>query len=122
MDVSQADPFLAVLALAYGGLAALAPLIQLHRVARRRSSADISLTWLALYGGGCVVWLLYGASAGSTPLVVSQAVGLVSGAATFVVAWRFRDAHGSPPAPVAEVRVGPGAGRGSRAGRRERAA
>ncbi len=62
--VSQADPFLAALALGYGGVAALSPLAQLHRVARRKSSADVSLTWLALYGGGCVVWLLYGASAG----------------------------------------------------------
>ena len=48
----------AALALVYEVVVALAPLAQLRRVLKRRSAGDLSLTWLALYGGGCLVWLL----------------------------------------------------------------
>ena len=71
-------------------LVGLAPLAQLRRVVKRKSAGDISVTWLALYGGGCLVWLLYGASAGSLPLIVSQAASLASVSATLVVVRRFR--------------------------------
>lgn len=82
------------IALTYGVGVALAPLAQLRRIHRRRSAADVSLTWLTLYAGGCFVWLLYGIEMGSPALIVSQIVAFAATAATIAFAWGHR--HGPP--------------------------
>ena len=54
----------------------------------------MSLRFLALYVGGYAVWLLYGFSLASLPMIVVHSLGLASGAVTLAVATRFRE-----PAP-----------------------
>lgn len=97
--MSAAASPVAALALVYGVVVALAPLVQLQRVLKRRSSADLSLTWMTLYAGGCLVWLLYGVSIDSLPLIVSQAANFGSISATLVVARRFRTKSTGPGRP-----------------------
>lgn len=91
--VKDSPTLLSMLALAYGIVAAAAPLLQVRRIMIRQSAADLSLAWMALYAGGCVVWLLYGISIASSPLIVSQALALVAIGIALAASMRFRDAH-----------------------------
>ena len=74
----------------YGVGAAAAVLLQARQMLRRRSSCDVSARFFAVYAGGYLIWLLYGLSIASMPLIVVDVVGLLCGAATLVVALRLR--------------------------------
>ena len=85
------DPQLvAFIATAYGLGAAVAVLLQARQVVRRGSSCDVSARFFATYTGGYAIWLFYGLSIGSVPLVVVDAVGLVSGLVTLIITLRMR--------------------------------
>lgn len=74
----------------YGVGAAAAVLLQARQMLRRRSSCDVSARFFAVYAGGYLVWLLYGLSIASMPLIVVDVVGLVCGGATLAIALRLR--------------------------------
>jgi CBS-domain-containing membrane protein len=93
---------LAVVALVTGLVAGLAPLAQARRILRRKSAEDVSLVWLWLYGAGCLVWIGYGISVASAPLVISQSVAAAGSTATALLAIRFRRT-GRPFARMAQV-------------------
>jgi MtN3 and saliva related transmembrane protein len=79
----------------YGVGAAFAALLQARQMLRRRTSHDVSARFFAAYTGGYAIWLLYGVSIGSVPLIVVDAVGLCCGAFTLAVTLALR---GSPVA------------------------
>lgn len=81
---------LAGAATVYGVLAAFASLLQARQMLMRRQSCDVSARFFAAYAGGYGIWLLYGISADSTPLIVVDAVGLLCGALTLAVALSLR--------------------------------
>jgi uncharacterized protein with PQ loop repeat len=81
---------LATAATVYGIVGALSILLQARQMRARGSADDVSLRFLATYVGGYAIWLLYGLSMQSVPIVVVNAVGLVSGAVTLSVALRLR--------------------------------
>jgi len=74
----------------YGVGAAAAVLLQLRQMLRRGSSCDVSARFFAVYTGGYVIWLAYGLSISSVPLIVVDLAGLVCGGATLAVALRLR--------------------------------
>jgi uncharacterized protein with PQ loop repeat len=74
----------------YGVGAAAAVLLQARQMLRRRSSCDVSARFFAVYAGGYLVWLLYGLSIASMPLIVVDVVGLVCGGATLAIALCLR--------------------------------
>ena len=74
----------------YGVGAAAAVLLQARQMLRRRSSCDVSARFFAAYAGGYLIWLLYGLSIASLPLIVVDVVGLVCGGVTLAVALRLR--------------------------------
>jgi uncharacterized protein with PQ loop repeat len=84
---------LAAIAAVYGVLAALITLLQTRQMLARRSSCDVSARFLASYAGGYGIWLAYGLSTGSIPLIVVDTVGLLCGGLTLAVALSLR---GSP--------------------------
>jgi MtN3 and saliva related transmembrane protein len=88
---------LADVALVAGLVTAVAPFAQARRILRRRSSDDVSLTWLWFYGGGCLVWIAYGISIESVPLVVSQAVAAAGSAVAILLTVRWRRPAGEEP-------------------------
>lgn len=47
---------------------------QVAHVVIRRSARDISPAWLFLFGSGIALWLIYGLSLGSLPIIVANAV------------------------------------------------
>jgi MtN3 and saliva related transmembrane protein len=81
---------LALVATAYGVVAALAALLQARQMLTSRSSCDVSARFFAAYAGGYALWLLYGLSVGSMPLIVVDAVGLLCGGVTLAVALSLR--------------------------------
>ena len=87
--------FLGMAATFYGIGAAFAALLQARQMLRRRTSHDVSARFFAAYTGGYAIWLLYGFSIGSVPLIVVDAVGLCCGAFTLAVTLALR---GSPVA------------------------
>jgi uncharacterized protein with PQ loop repeat len=81
---------LAFIATAYGTLAALAGLLQMRQMLQRRTSCDVSARFFTAYAGGYGIWLVYGISVGSTPLIVVDAIGMLCGGLTLVVALSLR--------------------------------
>jgi uncharacterized protein with PQ loop repeat len=74
----------------YGVLAALKTLLQARQMLARRSSREVSARFLASYAGGYAIWLAYGLSTGSLPLIVVDTIGLLCAAVTFAVALSLR--------------------------------
>ena len=89
--------FLGTAATVYGVLAALKTLLQARQMLARRSSGEVSALFLASYAGGYAIWLAYGLSTGSLPLVVVDTVGLLCASLTLAVALSLR---GSPIRPA----------------------
>ena len=77
-------------AMVYGIGAAGAALLQARQIVRRGTSCEVSARFFASYAGGYAIWLLYGLSIGSVPLIVVDAVGLACGAVTLGVALAYR--------------------------------
>jgi len=63
-------PVLAVAASAWGVLMGIAPLLQIRRMLRERSSRDVSLGYFAILLAGFLLWISYGIAAGNLVLVV----------------------------------------------------
>ena len=82
---------LAVLAASWGVLMALSPTLQVRRMLERRSSADVSIAYLAVLQIGFTLWVAYGAAIGNLAIVVPNAVAFVIGALTIMVAARYRN-------------------------------
>ena len=74
----------------YGVAAAAAALLQARQILRRRQSCEVSARFFASYVGGYAIWLLYGASIRSTPLIVVDAIGLLCGGFTLAVTLALR--------------------------------
>lgn len=88
--VGGASHLLAIAATSYGVFAALAALLQVRQMLTRRTSCDVSARFFAAYVGGYAIWLLYGVSVVSVPLIVVDAVGLLCGGLTLAVALALR--------------------------------
>jgi uncharacterized protein with PQ loop repeat len=82
--------FAGTVATVYGVLAALKSLLQVRQMLARRSSRDVSAGFLASYAGGYAIWLAYGLSTGSVPLIVVDTVGLLCAGLTLTVALSLR--------------------------------
>jgi uncharacterized protein with PQ loop repeat len=74
----------------YGIGAAGTVLLQARQVLRRGSSCEVSARFFATYAGGYAVWLLYGLSIGSLPLILVDVAGLVCGLVTLAITLRMR--------------------------------
>ncbi len=68
---------LAVLATVLGTTLSLAYFAQVYKIYRRKSVADISPVLYVIFLPGTLVWLLYGISINSTPLMAANVVGVV---------------------------------------------
>jgi uncharacterized protein with PQ loop repeat len=74
----------------YGVGAAGAALLQARQILRRGTSCDVSARFFATYAGGYAIWLLYGLSIHSLPLILVDAIGFVCGAITLGVTLALR--------------------------------
>jgi uncharacterized protein with PQ loop repeat len=82
---------LGVMAAAWGVLMALSPTLQIRRILDRRSSRDISISYLAVLQVGFTLWVGYGLALGNVAIVVPNSAAFLVGGATIAVALRFRE-------------------------------
>ncbi len=81
---------LAVAATAWGVVMGISPVLQIRRMLTTRSSADLSIGYLAVLMVGFALWIAYGLSIANPALVIANTVALVVGAVTILVAARLR--------------------------------
>jgi uncharacterized protein with PQ loop repeat len=81
---------LAVAAATWGIVMALAPVLQIRRILRLRSSRDISLGYLGVLTVGFVLWIAYGLALENAALVVPNTIAFGVGMATIAIAVRYR--------------------------------
>jgi len=81
---------LTLLVTAYGVGAACAALFQTRQLLGSRRSCEVSARFFAVYAGGYAIWLVYGMSIGSLPLIVVDGIGVVSATATLAIVLSLR--------------------------------
>ena len=92
----MASQVLGMAAMLYGVGGSLSILLQARQMLTSGASYDVSAGFLATHVGGYAIWLLYGLSLGSAPIVLVHAVGLVCGSFTLAVALSLRGSLLSP--------------------------
>ena len=79
-----------LLVTAYGVGAAGAALFQTRQLLESRRSCEVSARFFAVYAGGYAIWLAYGLSIGSWPLIIVDAIGVVCAIATLAIVLSLR--------------------------------
>jgi MtN3 and saliva related transmembrane protein len=85
MDLGSHD----VLGLAAGGLTTVAFVPQVVRIVRTRSAYDISWWLFGILALGSMLWLWYGITLASLPLIATNVVTLTLQLAIFWLKWRY---------------------------------
>jgi uncharacterized protein with PQ loop repeat len=86
----DATALIGAVATVYGVAGALSVLLQARQMLASGRSCDVSARFLATYVGGYAIWLVYGLSLGSVPIVVVHALGLACGSVTLAIALKLR--------------------------------
>jgi len=86
----MAESILAAAASSWAVLMGLAPLLQIRRMLRERSSGQISVGYFTILLIGFLLWIAYGASARIMALVIPNIVSLLVGTAVIIVTFRLR--------------------------------
>ena len=81
---------LGIVAATWAVVMALAPVLQIREIVRRRSSVGLSLGYLLVLVVGFALWIAYGAATGDLPLVIPNTAAVVVMAITIFVALRYR--------------------------------
>ena len=84
------EAFLAGAASSWAVLMGIAPVLQIRRMLRERSSRQVSVGYFTILLVGFLLWISYGAVAGILALVIPNTVALLVGAAVVIVALRLR--------------------------------
>lgn len=85
---------LAILAGGFGVGMGASPLLQALRVRRRRSSADVSVSFLFVLFAGGLAWLSYGIALPNAALIVGNSVGVMCSTTAILLTLRFRKTTG----------------------------
>jgi MtN3 and saliva related transmembrane protein len=85
-----AQTVLAAAASSWAVLMGIAPVLQIRRMLRERSSRDVSIAYFAILLVGFLLWIGYGAAAGLPALVIPNIVAVLVGVAVITVALRLR--------------------------------
>lgn len=78
------------IAASYGVLMAVSPALQIRRMLERRSSGDVSLSYLMVLEVGFLLWIAYGVSLPNVAIIVPNVVAVSVGLATILVARHYR--------------------------------
>lgn len=81
---------LAIAASSSGVVMGLAPVLQIRRMLRERSSAQVSLGYFVILLTGFLLWIAYGASLRNLALIVPNSVALLVTTVVITVALRLR--------------------------------
>ncbi len=100
----MATTVLAAAASSWAVLMGIAPVLQIRRMLRERSSREVSLGYFTVLLIGFLLWIVYGTAAGILALVIPNAVALLVGSTVIIVALHLRrSARKAPPPPDQRV-------------------
>jgi uncharacterized protein with PQ loop repeat len=99
---AMAQTVLTAAASSWAVLMGLAPLLQIRRMLRERSSRELSVGYFTILLIGFLLWISYGAVAGIPALVIPNTVALLTAAAVIVVAVRLRRTAESSSQPAGQ--------------------
>ena len=68
----------------------LAPLLQIHKIRRSRSSANVSIAYQQVLFVGFMLWLAYGVAAENLALIIPNTIAMAVCFTTIVVSLRYR--------------------------------
>ncbi len=105
---------LAFAAASWGVLMGIAPVLQIRRMLRERSSRDISLGYFTILMFGFLLWIGYGLSAKNLALVIPNSVALLVATLLMIVAFRLRRASPARAGVISGAEAGGEAARGDR--------
>lgn len=88
---------LGAVAASWGVLMAISPILQIRRMLDRRSSADISISYLSVLQIGFMLWIAYGIALRNPALIVPNSVAFLVGVVTILIAVRFRAGREGAP-------------------------
>lgn len=80
----------AIAAASWAVLMGLAPLLEIRRMLQRRSSADVSVSYLLILLPGFALWVAYGLASRDIALVVPNVVAFIIALGTAICAVRLR--------------------------------
>jgi MtN3 and saliva related transmembrane protein len=80
----------AAAAATWGVAMALAPLLQIKKIRRARSSASVSIAYQQVLLVGFVLWLAYGVVAANLALIVPNTIAMLVCLASIIVSLRYR--------------------------------
>jgi len=83
----------------WGVVMALSPLLQIRKMLITRSSEDVSISYFLVLLVGFALWMAYGISISNPALVIPNAVALVMGVVTVVIAAALRSDAGREHGP-----------------------
>lgn len=86
-------PSIELAATTYGVAMSLAPFLQARRMIQRRSSVDVSITYLAVLAVGFTLYFLYGLSISNRLLIITNTVSIIATVITLAIAIRLRNTH-----------------------------
>ncbi|MGA8245574.1 MAG: SemiSWEET family transporter [Nocardioides sp.] len=84
----------AVAAASWAVLMAVAPLLQVRRMLRRHSSADVSIGYLLILLPGFALWVAYGIASSDIALVIPNIVAFTVATGTVACALHLRGRYG----------------------------
>jgi MtN3 and saliva related transmembrane protein len=80
----------AAAAASWGVAMGLAPLLQIHKIRRSRSSANVSIAYQQVLFVGFMLWLAYGVAAENLALIIPNTIAMAVCLTTIVVSLRYR--------------------------------
>jgi uncharacterized membrane protein len=81
---------LGVAAATWGVAMAIAPILQIREIRRRRSSLGLSLGYMSVLFVGFALWIAYAVSGTDWPLIVPNVIAFAVMATTIAMALRYR--------------------------------
>ena len=86
---------LGAVAASWGVLMVLSPIFQIRRMLERRSSTDVSISYLGVLQVGFTLWIVYGVALGNAAIIVPNIAAFLVGVVTLAITIRYR--NGAPP-------------------------
>lgn len=80
----------AAVAASWGVAMALAPLLQIHKIHKTRSSESVSVLYQQVLFVGFMLWIAYGVAASNLALIIPNSIAAVVCLTTILVSLRYR--------------------------------
>lgn len=78
---------------AAGTVMSFAWFLQAYKIVKRKSSADVSLSFLLVFFFGAIVWIAYGLQINSFPVIFANAIAIVGILTVLVAFFKYQESQ-----------------------------